>query len=191
MTKLLPFLRPSFCRKFRPTSPTASSAHLRLYNILHSSQSDNRTPDFRWQQQTPASEHASTQDRLYPRIASHTHAISGSHFRSRYSSLQQDDVEENEEVILRGISHGFVNELKLMLLGRVSNQRSAGLKLRFLELQQQDGRPIQIVCNYAKLEDQSSEQAYQDFLHNVRRGDIYSKLYRVLCCRANHCRLQR
>lgn len=80
---------------------------------------------------------------------------------------------------------------KLMLLGRVSNQRSAGLKLRFLELQQQDGRPIQIVCNYARLEDQSSEQAYHDFLHSVRRGDIYSKLSRELCCRANDCRLQR
>lgn len=81
--------------------------------------------------------------------------------------------------------------IKLMLLGRVSNYRTAGVKLRFLELQQQDGRPIQIVCNYARLEDQTSEQFYQDFLHSVRKGDICSKPSRSLCCRANHCRLQR
>lgn len=81
--------------------------------------------------------------------------------------------------------------IKLMLLGRVSNQRSAGSKLRFLELQQIDGRPIQIVCNYARLEDQCSESVYQDFLHSTIRGDIYSKLSKALSCRANHCRLQR
>lgn len=110
MTKILPFLRPSLYRKFRPSSPAASGAHLRLYSTLRSGQSDTGTSDFQWRQQTPVSEHVSRQDRLYPRIASQPQAISGSHFRSRYSSLQHDEVEENEEVILRGISRGPVND---------------------------------------------------------------------------------
>lgn len=111
MTRILPFLRPSLRRKFRPTSPAACSAHLRWYSILRPGESDSRTPDFQWRQQTPVSEHVSSQDRLYPRITSQALAINGSHFRSRYSSLKQDEVNADEVVILRGILHVSIKDV--------------------------------------------------------------------------------
>lgn len=60
-----------------------------------------------------------------------------------------------------------------MLLGRVYNHRSAGMKLLFIDLQQ-EGKSLQIVCNYAKLQGQPSEDEYQSFLHSIQKGDIYS-----------------
>ena len=60
-----------------------------------------------------------------------------------------------------------------MLIGRVYSHRSAGMKLLFIDLHQ-DGKSIQIVCNYAKIQGQASEADYQGFFYRVQRGDIYS-----------------
>lgn len=110
MTRLLPLLSLSPCRKFRPTSPAASSAHLRWYSILRSGQSDSTTSDFQRREQSPISEHVSPEDRMYPRITSQNQVIHGGHFRGRYNSLQPDEVDEKEEVILRGTSHGLIKD---------------------------------------------------------------------------------
>lgn len=175
MTKALRFLRRSWCHKPRPSLPKAPPAHLRLYSAFGASQSVDDAPGHELQQEPLPKNQISFQDRLYPRIPSQRQAVGGAQFRSRYGRLDHNEVDENGEVILRGISQKLTVGCKLMLSGRVVNQRAAGFKLHFLELQQQDGRPIQIVYNYSRLQDQSSIAAFRDSISTIKRGDIYSE----------------
>ncbi len=61
-----------------------------------------------------------------------------------------------------------------MLPGRVNTFRVAGSKLLFLDLSQQ-GRRVQGVCNFGKMESHVDLQNLKELTRSLQRGDIYSE----------------
>ena len=63
-----------------------------------------------------------------------------------------------------------------MSLGRVTSLRSSGAKLLFIDVIQ-GGQKVQGLCDLARLSQAGiNESEFRRFTHQIKRGDIYSKL---------------
>lgn len=101
MARPLRFLCPYLASRSPPKALEASTAHLRLYSVLHTKRHET-IPEPQWRQRM-VDRHIPPPDHLYPRMSSQSGTMSCSQFREQYKTLQPKEVKEVEEVILRGI----------------------------------------------------------------------------------------
>ena len=120
----------------------------------------------------------------YPRIKKQDAALDYHTFKERYKNLARGESKPDDEVVVRGMSaSSSLNQFGSCCQGRISSFRIAGSKLGFLDLFQNsrstqlDSHRLQCMLDYTHIVHSGMKPPhFKDFLKQLRRGDIYSKL---------------
>ena len=106
MSTSLRFLRPYLRPRFRPVSAAARAAHLRFYSALQPQPEKDAS---RTNQPKPGDveqrlgELGAAPSQLYPRVEPNDGSVDCSAFAQRYDFLEPGEIQEGEEVIIRGL----------------------------------------------------------------------------------------
>lgn len=113
----------------------------------------------------------------YPRYVSANNTASCQELLQHFKCLKNDEFANNDDVTIHGIFDKplcFVSWL--IFSGRIQTIRTAGLKLFFLDVNQ-DGYIVQGVLDFSNLQaDEISFKNFDEASRTLKRGDIISRL---------------
>lgn len=124
----------------------------------------------------------------YPRIKRQDAVLDYKTFKERYKNVARGESKPDDEVVVRGMSASIsLNEFGSCCQGRIWSFRIAGSKLGFLDLFQNNrstqlnSHRLQCMLDYTHIAHSGMKALhFKDFLNQLRRGDIYSKLASML-----------
>lgn len=172
-------------RYFRPAlrpyvHPTARAAYLRFYSAAPTQD----VPRIRTWSEGSEDVEKWQHNEQYPRIKKQDAVLDYSTFKERYKNLARGESKPDDEVVVRGMSaSGSLNVFGSCCQGRIWSFRIAGSKLGFLDLFQNNrstklnSHRLQCMLDYTHIAHSGMKAPhFKDFLNQLRRGDIYSKL---------------
>ena len=111
----------------------------------------------------------------YPRLDVDERTVSCGEFRQRYKHLELDETAGQESVAIHGRYKPISRDVYIVLrqLGRIRSYRTAGSKLIFFDLVQ-DNHHVQVLCNQRLFSESGvTKEKFKEFSRLLRRGDVF------------------